>query len=204
MSTGTGSSPSPSPGKKSTDKNTDVKNAYTNLKVPLSGDGKTPQTATWSGVMFHGPITKKTYVVNGVGLEPQYRRTNVDEARDCMRQGCNIMDGETYEPVTQTQIPPGPLGNPSMPASHGIDAQMQEVIAHENTIATGSGAATEAYHAAQVHRRCDVVVLLVYCLPPLDGDAFAASDNDVGNSSDEAVGECFVSAQLQDIRLTIT
>jgi hypothetical protein len=204
MSSGTGSSPPPPPGNKSMDKNTDIKSAYTNLKVPLSGDGKTPQTATWSGVMFHGPIIKKTYIVNGIGLEPQYRRTNVDEARDFMRQGYKIMDGETYEPVTQAQIPLGPLGNPSMPASHGIDAQMQEVIAHENAIATGSGAATDAYHAAQVHRRCNVVVLLVYCLPLLDGDAFAASDNDGGNSSDEAVGEWFVFVSLQDIRLTPT
>jgi hypothetical protein len=121
-----------------------------------------------------------------------------------MRQGYKILDGETYEPVIQAQIPPGPLGNPSMPASHGIDTQMQEVIAHESTIATGSGAATDAYHAAQVHRRCNVVVLLVYCLPLLDGDAFAASDNGGGNSSDEAVGECFVSAPRQDIRLTLT
>ncbi|KAI4945615.1 hypothetical protein J4E91_007958 [Alternaria rosae] len=163
--------PPPPPGGKSVDKNTSHStSSYPNLKVPLSGDGSTPQSAAWSGVMFQPPSITKNYVVDGVGLFPRYRRTRVDEARDFARMSYTILDGETYEVIPESQIPAGPLGNPSMPPAAGIVAQMQEIAAHENALATGSGPATDAYNALQAHH----------------GDAFVDDNVNTGNSSEDA------------------
>jgi hypothetical protein len=61
------------------------------------------------------------------------------------------LDGETYEVVPAAQVPVVSYGNPSMPAPTAVPAQTDAAIAQENLI--GSGAATEAYNAAQVHRK---------------------------------------------------
>ena len=114
--------------------------------TPPSGDGKTPQTATWASGLDTGA---KTYVVNGIGLFPRYRRVNVDEARG-NAQVYQILDGDTYHVVTQ--LPAGPMANPSMPAATAVAQQEASVIAQENIVATGSGAAAQQYHAAQAHR----------------------------------------------------
>jgi hypothetical protein len=165
MSATAGSSPPPAAfNNKATDKNTGQETAsYPNLKIPLSGGGSTPQTATWSGIMFQPPGIIKNYIVDGVGLYPRYRRTRVDEARDAARLSYTILDGETYEVITESQIPPGPLGNPSLPPGTAVVAQMQEIAAHENALATGSGPATDAYNALQAHRGFDVSFSHVYC-----------------------------------------
>ncbi|KAI4644779.1 uncharacterized protein J4E78_009598 [Alternaria triticimaculans] len=172
MSAAAGSSPPPPPpGSNSNDKGTGHgSSSYPNLKIPLSGDGSTPQKAAWAGIMFQPPGITKNYVVDGVGLFPRYRRTRVEEAREYARLSYTILDGETYEVIPQSQIPPGPIGNPSMPPAAGIVAQMQEIVAHENALATGSGAATDAYNALQAHH----------------GDAFVDDNVNTGNSSEDA------------------
>lgn len=153
MSAAAGSSPPPPPPSGNPNKNTGHgSSSYPNLKIPLSGDGSTPQKAAWTSIMFQPPGITKNYVVDGVGLFPRYRRTRVEEARDYARLAYTILDGETYAVVPEAQIPPGPLGNPSMPSAAGIVAQMQEIVAHENALATGLGPATDAYNALQVHR----------------------------------------------------
>ncbi|KAI4626372.1 uncharacterized protein J4E87_004874 [Alternaria ethzedia] len=170
MSAAAGSSPPP-PGGNSNNKGTSHgSSSYPNLKIPLSGDGSTPQKAAWAGIMFQPPGITKNYVVDGVGLFPRYRRTRVEEAREYARLSYTILDGETYEVIPESQIPPGPIGNPSMPPAAGIVAQMQDIVAHENALATGSGAATDAYNALQVHH----------------GDAFVDDNENTGNSSEDA------------------
>ncbi|KAI4930925.1 uncharacterized protein J4E92_004759 [Alternaria infectoria] len=172
MSAAAGSSPPPPPpGSNSNDKGTGHgSSSYPNLKIPLSGDGSTPQKAAWAGIMFQPPGITKNYVVDGVGLFPRYRRTRVEEAREYARLSYTILDGETYEVIPESHIPPGPISNPSMPAAAGIVAQMQDIVAHENALATGSGAATDAYNALQVHH----------------GDAFVDDNVNTGNSSEDA------------------
>ncbi|KAI4700783.1 hypothetical protein J4E81_003747 [Alternaria sp. BMP 2799] len=171
MSAAAGSPPPPPPGGKSTDKNAGHgTSSYPNLKIPLSGDGSTPQKAAWASIMFQPPGTTKNYIIDGVGLFPRYRRTRVDEAREYARLSYTILDGETYEVIPESQIPPGPIGNPSMTPATGIVAQMQEIVAHENALATGSGPATDAYNALQAHH----------------GDAFVDDNVNTGNSSEDA------------------
>jgi len=114
--------------------------------TPPSGDGKTPQTAAWASGLN---TATKTYVVNGIGLHPRYRRVGLDEARG-NAQVYEILDGDTYQVVTQ--LPPGPMANASMPAASAVAQQVANVVAQENVVATGGGAAAQQYHAAQAHR----------------------------------------------------
>jgi hypothetical protein len=153
MSAAAGSSPPPPPGGKGPSKDTDHAAPSLKANIPLSGDGKTAQTAMWSSDMFRVLGPKKTYIVDGVGLSPRYRRVTVDEVRDFIRHAYTVLDGETHEVITAAQIPSSPLGNPSMPTATAVPAQLLTVEAQENLIATGSGAVTEAYNAAQVHRK---------------------------------------------------
>ncbi|KAF1841985.1 uncharacterized protein K460DRAFT_345404 [Cucurbitaria berberidis CBS 394.84] len=135
--------------------------------TPPSGDGRTPATAAWAPAMFSTPGTTKTYVVDGLGTFPRYKRTTVADARS-WAQVYTILDGDTYQVVTQ--LPPGPMANPSMPEAAAIAEQTAAIVAHEHTVATGGGTVAAAYNAQQAHH----------------GDAYASSDpeND-GNSSDE-------------------
>jgi hypothetical protein len=151
MSATTKTSPPP-PDDQDSKQGTGTSNRKIVFKIPVSGDGNITATSTWSGAIFSAPNAKKTYVVDGVGLSPRYRRTTVDEARGFAQLGYTILDGDTYEVIPESQIPPGPLSNPSMPAAIGIAAQMEQVVSQENAIATGEGPATDAYVAAQVHR----------------------------------------------------
>jgi hypothetical protein len=121
-----------------------------NSSIPPSGDGKTPKNAAWSSTLRTTSQTTKTYVVDGLGLVPRYRRTILEEARS-FAQIYTILDGDTYQVVAQ--LPPGPMANPSMPTATGIDQQNVNIAAHENVIATSGGAAAEQYNVAQVHRK---------------------------------------------------
>jgi hypothetical protein len=103
--------------------------------------------------MFRVLGPKKAYIVDGVGLSPRYRRVTVDEARDFIRHAYTVLNGETHEVVTAAQSPSSPLDNTSMPTATAVPAQLLAVEAQENRIATGSGAATETYNAAQVPRK---------------------------------------------------
>ncbi|KAK1911505.1 hypothetical protein P3342_012806 [Pyrenophora teres f. teres] len=163
MSAVTSFSPPPPPPPNTKPSDTENSQVSTpTVKIPASGDGRSPETAVWSGALSSVLEVKETYVVDGIGLQPRYRRTTMDEARDFARLGYMILDGERYEMVAPAQIASGPLSNPSMPAvAAAIEAQMADVITQEGIIATGSGAATDAYNAAQLHH----------------GDAFADSDD---------------------------
>ncbi|KAF1837371.1 hypothetical protein BDW02DRAFT_164779, partial [Decorospora gaudefroyi] len=83
--------------------------------------------------------------------QPRFIRTTVDDARS-WAQVYTIYDGDLYEHVAATQIPAGPLSNPSMPAASGVANQMVEVAAHEHAVATGGGPVAQEYAALQVHR----------------------------------------------------
>jgi hypothetical protein len=117
--------------------------------IPPSSDGKTPQTAAWSTSLSSAPDNEKTYVVNAIGLIPRFRRTTLVDAR-IAGQVYEVLDGDTYEVVTQ--LPAGPMANATMPAPTGAFQHIAEVVAAETTVATGTGAATEQYNAAQAHR----------------------------------------------------
>jgi hypothetical protein len=119
--------------------------------IPVSGDGKTPETATWSSALSLVPNTKRTYIVNALGLIPRYRRTTVEETR-MAAQVYEVLDGDTYQVVSEGQLLAGPVANATMPAPISAFQHMDEVVAAENVVANGTGATTEQYNAAQAHR----------------------------------------------------
>jgi hypothetical protein len=142
---GSGSSPSPSGGKNG--KETGHRAGY----IPLSGDGKAPATATWSPALYTSPPgPKNTYVVDGIGLFPRFRRTTLVDARSFAQTGYTILDGDTYQVVTQ--LPAGPMVNPSMLIATGVSQHIVQVADAETALAIGTGQASQQYNAAQVHR----------------------------------------------------
>lgn len=85
-----------------------------------------------------------------VSVSSRYRRTILEEARS-FAQICTVLDGETYQVVTQ--LPPGPMANPSVPTARGNDQQIAGIDAQENAVATSGGTAAEQYNAVQAHRK---------------------------------------------------
>jgi hypothetical protein len=140
--------------------------------IPPSGDGKTAHTAAWSTSLSLAPNTSKTYIVDGLGLFPRYRRTTLLEARS-FAQVYTILDGDTYQVVDQ--LPAGPMANATMPAATAEAEQIAEIGAHENVVAAGNGPAAQQYNATQVHH----------------GDAFVDSDNEGNSSENEGDGKCW-------------
>jgi hypothetical protein len=118
--------------------------------VPPSGNGKSPQTAAWSSALTLDPNTKKTYVVDGLGLFPRYRRTTLVDARSAA-QVYTVLNGDTYQAVTQ--LPPGPMANPTMPAATGEAAQIAEIGTHETVVASGTAPAAIQYTETQAARK---------------------------------------------------
>ncbi|KAH3946286.1 hypothetical protein HBH98_056900 [Parastagonospora nodorum] len=143
--------------------------SMTLTSIPPSGDGKSPQTATWSPALSINYSAQKTYVVNGLGLVPHYRRTTLVEARS-FAQVYTILDGDTYETVHQ--LPAGPMINPKMPAATSTTQQVTEIEDQETAISTGTGPAADQYNASQAYH----------------GDALASTDSngDSDSNSDEA------------------
>jgi hypothetical protein len=117
--------------------------------IPLSGDGKTPPKATWSPSLSLAPNTKKTYVVDGLGLVPRFRRTTLIEARSAA-QSYAVLDGDTYHVVLN--LPPGPMANSTTPTMTDVPQQLAGVVAQENVVAAGSGPAAQQYYTSQAHR----------------------------------------------------
>jgi hypothetical protein len=93
---------------------------------------------------------KNTYVVDGIGLSPRFRRTTLVDARSFAQTGYTILDGDTYQVVTQ--LPTGPMVDPSMPIATGVSQHIAQVADAETALATGTGQASQQYNAAQVHR----------------------------------------------------
>jgi hypothetical protein len=114
-----------------------------------SGDGKTLQTAAWSPTLSLAPETEKTYIVDGLGLSPRYRRTTLADAR-MFAQVYMVLDGDTYQVIHQ--LPAGPMANPTMLTATGIPRQFATIIAHESIVASGSGPASQQYQTMQGHR----------------------------------------------------
>lgn len=122
---------------------------------PPSGNGTTPQTATWSTKSF--PPGTRTYIVDALGLTPRYRRVTLDEARAANQVYPVVLDGSTFLPV---QLPAGGnMANSQLPPATGMQQQLATVDEHENVIAS------QAYFASMVRA----------------GDAFANSED--GGSS---------------------
>jgi hypothetical protein len=144
--------------------------AYSTAIYP-SGDGKTPQTAAWSPALSTAFNTSKTYVIDGLGLFPRYRRTILVEARSSA-QVYTVLDGDTYQVIDQ--LPAGSMANATMPAASGETEQIAEICAHENLVASGSGPAAEQYNATQVHH----------------GDVFEESGNEKNSSEEAGDGRC--------------
>jgi hypothetical protein len=121
------------------------------LSIAPSGNGLSPSTAAWSPALFTTSSITETYVVDGVGLSPRFRRTTLAEARSAAQMGYAVLNGQTYQVIQQ--LPAGPMVNPSMPVATGIQQHIGEVVNAENALATGIGQASEQYNAAQVHRK---------------------------------------------------
>lgn len=112
----------------------------TSASIPPSGDGKSPQIATWSPALALDSNPQKTYVINGLGLSPRYRRTTLVEARS-FAQIYIILDGDNYETVHQ--LPAGPMINQTMPTATGTAQQVTEIEEQETSISTGTGPAAD-------------------------------------------------------------
>ena len=139
----------PPPGNQDTSKDT-AHRAPNKTPTPPSGDGKTPGTAAWSTALINAPKSDKTYVVNGLGLIPRYRRTTLQEAR-MADQVYQILDGDTYESVYQ--LPAGPMINQTMSNATGTAQQVTEIEEQETAISAGTGPAADQYNASQAYRK---------------------------------------------------
>jgi hypothetical protein len=142
----------PSGGEKCSKKDSGHQASSSSSSIPPSGNGSTPKTAVWASKSY--PAGTKTYVVNGLGLSPRYRRVAVDEARG-WAQVYEILDGDSYEVVAQ--LPVGPMANPSMPAPAAVNQQMATADAQEALIAQGTGPVSDAYHQNLLQRKWRVI-----------------------------------------------
>lgn len=103
-----------------------------NSNVPASSfeSGLSPETAIRSIALRHDPYTEFTYVYRDFNLG-QFIRTTAEDARARSTLGYAILDGFSYNLVTEWSEPLAPI---SRAADHAFSDQYQEVECAEDLI----------------------------------------------------------------------